>query len=247
VLTVTGALAANPQAPELGALTGFVMAASQGISTTVGSTIANGDIATIDTDRIAFTGFTAGASAGQYTELTNGLSYARDDINPPYLVPAPYASSSDFISEMKVNLMSVSTYLIGANPAADTTTLIDSDLGGLTLNRGVYHLSGNVVISQNHLSLDAQGDANSVFIIYINGNLSTELPGGNILLLNGAKASNVYWRIGGSTTIGTSSQFAGNVLSTQSIQLQTGATVQGRLISVAGNIQLDANSVTKPL
>lgn len=247
VLNVTGALAANPQAPELGAVNRFVMAASQGISTTFGSSIADGDMAVIDSDRATFTGFTAGFSAGQFTELTNGISFARDDTNPPYLVPMPFANSADFISALKVNLNSVSDFLAGVNPAASTTTLTDLDLSGLILNRGVYHLSGPAMISQEHLSLDAQGDANSVFIIYINGNFSTALTGGNLTLLNGAKASNVYWRIGGTTTIGTNSQFAGTVVSTQNIQLQTGATVQGRLISLAGNIQLDANSITKSL
>lgn len=50
-----------------------------------------------------------------------------------------------------------------------------------------------------------------------------------------------------STSLGSNSQFAGTVVSTQNIQLQTGATVEGRLLSVAGNIQLDANSITKSL
>ncbi|MFN6971900.1 MAG: ice-binding family protein, partial [Rheinheimera sp.] len=246
MLTVTGALATNPQAPELGVIAGFVLAASQGISMTAGSTIANGDVAIIDGNRAAFVGFTPGANVGQFNELTNGLSYAKDDLNPPYLVPIPFISTADFLSELKVNLLSVSTYLVGLNPAANTTTLDGPELGGLNLNRGVYHLIGDASVSQGSLNLDAQGDANSVFIISITGNLSTA-PTGNIFLLNGAQASNVFWRIGGTTTIGANNQFAGNVVSTQNIQLQTGATTQGRLISIAGNIQLDANSISKAL
>lgn len=245
-LTVTGALATNPQAPELGVIAGFVLAASQGISTTAGSTIANGDVAIIDGNRAAFVGFTPGANVGHFNELTNGLSYAKDDLNPPYLVPLPFTSTADFLSELKVNLLSVSTYLVGLNPAANTTTLDGPELGGLNLNRGVYHLIGDASVSQGSLNLDAQGDPNSVFIISITGNLSTATTG-NILLLNGAQASNVFWRIGGTTTIGANNQFAGNVVSTQNIQLQTGATIQGRLISIAGNIQLDANSISKAL
>lgn len=246
-LTVTGALAANPLAPNIGVINGFVITASQGVSTTIGSSILNGDMAIMDTDRIAFVGFTTGASAGQFNELTNGISYAPDDSNPPYLVPMPYDSSEEYLNELKDTVIWLSNYLKGTNPGATATLLSDTDLGGLTLNRGVYHLLDDVLISQNHLTLDAQGDSNSVFIIYTNGNFSTALPGGNVVLLNGAKASNVYWRIGGTTTIGTNSQFAGTVVSTQNIQLQTGATVQGRLISLAGNIQLDANSITKSL
>jgi hypothetical protein len=246
LLTVTPALAVNPQAPILGTVANFVMAASQGISTTAGSTIANGDIAILDTNRAAFSGFVNGTSAGQFTVLTNGTSYAPDDENPPYPVPVPYANSAAYINQLKIDLATMATFLTNANPTAVTTALNGPDIGGLTLNRGVYLLSGDVMISQSPLTLDAQGDANSVFIFYINGNFSTALTGGNIVLLNGAKASNVYWRIGGNTTLGANRQLAGNVVSNQSIQLLSNASVQGRLISVAGNIVLDANNVTKP-
>jgi hypothetical protein len=226
----------------------FVMIASLGIATTAGSNISDGDLAVLDANRPAFTGFSDGVNAGEFTQLTNGLSYAPDDVNPPYLVPAPYASTAAYLSQVKTDLMAVAAYLAAdSNPGAVVSHLNTDALNTAILTKGVYHLDGDVAIIDGNLTLDGKGDADSVFIFNVSGNFITAATGGNIVLVNNAKASNVYWRIGGSTTIGTSSQFAGNVVSTQSIQLQTGATVQGRLISVAGNIQLDANSVTKPL
>ncbi|OBP14531.1 hypothetical protein A5320_12250 [Rheinheimera sp. SA_1] len=247
LLTVTGTLAVNPEAPQLNTVAGFVVAARQGIATTPGSTLSSGDMAILDVNRAGITGFTTGANAGEFTELTDGISYAPDDTNPPYLVPAPYATSAAYIAQLKSDVMDVANYLAEeTNPAANVTLLNNNELGGVTLNRGVYHISGNGMISQSDLSIDGQGDANSVFIFYISGSFNVAALS-NIVLLNGAKASNVYWRISGNTTIGTNSQFVGNVFSWLTIQLATGASVNGRLFSVNGNILLDANSVTKPL
>jgi len=247
LLTVTGTLASNPQAPPLSTVAGFVIAASQGISTTEESTISDGDMAIIDVNRAGITGFTVGAIAGQFTELKNGISYAPDDLNPPYLVPIPYATSAAYIAQLKTDLISVDTYLSAdTNPSASVTNLNNNELGGVTLNRGVYHISGNGMLSQDNLRIDGQGDANSVFIIYISGNL-TIAPLQSVLLLNNASANKVFWRVGGDTTIGTDARFVGNLFSWLPIQLATGATVQGRIFSVNGNILLNNNSITKSL
>jgi hypothetical protein len=248
LLTVTGVLAANPSAPVPRTETAFVIAASQGISTTAGSQINNGDIAIFDTDRAAFTGFNVGASAGQFTELTGGISFAPDDTNPPYSVPMPYASSAAYLAQLKSDMISMAAYLAAeTNPTAGLTTLNNKELGGVILNRGVYHLPGDGMISQGNLSLDAQGDVDSVFIIHISGNFSMEALAGNILLINGANANNVYLRVGGDSILGNNRQFVGTLVSTGNILVQTGASVQGHLFSLYGNIALNANSVTKPL
>ncbi len=247
-LTVTGTLAMNPQAPDLGTAAGFVIAASQGIYTNTGSLIADGDMAMLERNRDAFAGFTNGASAGQFVELINGISYAPDDANPPYLVPVPYATSATYINQLKTDLMATATTLAAeTNPTASVTMLNDEELGGLTLNRGVYHLPNVGMVSLGNLSLDAQGDADSVFIIHINGSFTTESSDNNIVLLNGAKASNVYWSIGEYIIISGNSQFVGNVVANSNILLQNGATVQGSLFSVAGNIVLNASNVSKSL
>ncbi|GHG63198.1 hypothetical protein GCM10010919_08670 [Alishewanella longhuensis] len=245
VLTVTAALANNPQAPEMGELDRFVMIASQAITTTVGSTISNGDMAILDLARTAYAGFTQGPVAGQFTQLSNGVSFAPDDTTPPYVVPVPYASMVAFINQVRTDLGIAATFLAAnPNPAAATQAL-PSELGSLVLTRGVYRNAGNVIIQQGNVTLDAQGDPDSVFIFVIGGTLSTGAPGGSIELIGGAQANNVYWRTGGSTVLGSNTQFAGNVFAWPQINLGTGAEVTGRLFSVTEQVTLDANSVTK--
>jgi hypothetical protein len=246
VLTVTGALADNPQAPAMGELQRFVMIASQAITTTAGSAVADGDMAILDLARTAYAGFTAGPVAGQFTQLNNGVSYAPDDVTPPYVIPAPYASMVAFINQVRTDLGIAATFLAAdPNPAAATQAL-PVELGGLVLTRGVYRNAGNVIIQQGNLTLDAQGDPDSVFIFVVSGTFTTGAPGGNVILTGGAKASNVFWRTGGVTAFGSNTSFAGNVLAWQQINLGTGTAVTGRLFSVTEQVTLDANAVTKP-
>lgn len=249
VLTVTAPnqnLPDNPQAPPMGELQRFVIIASQAVTTTAGSAISNGDMAILDLARTAYAGFTPGPVAGQFTQLTNGVSFAADDVTPPYVVPVPYASMVAFINQVRTDLGIAATFLAAdPNPAAATQAL-PAELGGLVLSRGVYRNAGNVVIQQGNLTLDAQGDPDSVFIFVVAGTFTTGAPGGNIVLTGGAKASNVFWRTGGATVFGTNTNFAGNVLAWPQINLGTGTTVTGRLFSVTEQVTLDANTVTKP-
>lgn len=246
LLTVTAALANNPQSPALGETQRFAILASQTITTTTGSAINDGDMAIIDLARSSYAGFTPGAAAGEFDELTNGLSYAADDVTPPYTVPVPYASMQAFIDQVRTDLGIAATFLAAdPNPGAPTQ-VCPAELGGLVLTRGVYRTAGNVIIEQGNLTLDAQGDPNSVFIFAISGTLSTGAPGGNIVLAGGALARNVYWRIGGTTVVGTNTSFFGNVFAWPQINLFTGATVTGRLFSVTEQVTLDANTVTMP-
>ncbi|WP_310275049.1 Ig-like domain-containing protein [Rheinheimera soli] len=246
VLTVTAALANNPQAPAMGELQRFVMIASQAITTTAGSAIADGDMAILDLARTAYAGFTPGPVAGQFTQLTNGVSYAPDDVTPPYVVPVPYASMVAFINQVRTDLGVAATFLAAdPNPAAATQAL-PAELGGRVMTRGVYRNAGNVIIQQGNLTLDAQGDPDSVFIFVIAGTFTTGAPGGNLVLTGGAQARNVFWRTGGATVFGSNTSFAGNVFAWPQINLGTGTAITGRLFSVTEQVTLDANAVTKP-
>ena len=189
--TTGTALAANPTAPVLGEAGRFVLLASQAITTTVGSAVSNGGIGIIDRARTFISGFTPGAGPGTLVELTNGLSYAPDDVTP-FTFPAPYASSVAFITQVRTDLGIAYTFLAAdPNPGAPTQVL-PIELGELTLTRGVYKTAFNVTIQTGDLTLDAQGNPNSVWIFTIDGTLTTGAPGGNIVLSNGAQAKNVY-------------------------------------------------------
>jgi hypothetical protein len=116
------------------------------------------------------------------------------------------------------------------------------DLGGKTLIAGVYCFSSSAQLTGT-LTLDAQGNANAVFIFKIGSTLTTA-SGSSVLLINGGTLCNVFWQVGSSATLGTTTSFAGNILALTSITLTTGATVTGRALARNGAVTLDTNTVT---
>jgi hypothetical protein len=67
-----------------------------------------------------------------------------------------------------------------------------------------------------------------------------------VVLSGGAKASNVFWQVGSSATLGTTSAFKGTIMADQSISLNTGATLDGRALARIGAVTLDGNAVVVP-
>ena len=244
-LNVTAALPSNPLAPELGEVARFAMLASQAITTTSGSAIVDGDLGILDQARSYYAGFTPGVNAGEFDELTNGLSYAGDDSTPPYVVPVPYASMVAFINQSRTDL-GIAYNFLAADPNPNAATQVcPIELGNLTLTRGVYKTAADVTLQTGTLTLDGEGDPDSVFIFTIGGNLTSGAPGGDIVLINGAQAKNIYWRTAGKTVIGTNTNFSGNVFAWSEVNVLTGANVTGRLFAVTDQVTLDANAVTK--
>ena len=135
------------------------------------------------------------------------------------------------------------TLTAGYNDAAGRSggTTESGDLTGKTLTAGVYKSTSSLAITGN-LTLDAQGNPNAVFIFQVGSTLTTG-SGSRIILTNGASACNVFWQIGSSATLGTSSVFKGNILALTSITVTTGADVQGRLLARNGAVTLDSNTL----
>jgi tetrahydromethanopterin S-methyltransferase subunit B len=119
---------------------------------------------------------------------------------------------------------------------------VAGNLGGQTLTPGLYKSTSSLEISSGDLTLDAQGDANAVFIFQMASTLTTT-SGRQVILSGGAKAANIFWQVGSSATLGTTSVFKGNILALTSITLTTGATVEGRLLARNGAVTLDSNTV----
>jgi hypothetical protein len=133
------------------------------------------------------------------------------------------------------------------NDAATRTGAITvaGNIGGQTLTPGVYSSSSSLAISSGDLTLDAQGNANAVFIFQMGSTLTT-ISGHNVILSGGAQAANVFWQVGSSATLGTGSVFKGNILALASITVTTGATVEGRLLARTAAVTLDSNTITIP-
>ncbi|MGD9962052.1 ice-binding family protein [Nocardioides sp.] len=133
------------------------------------------------------------------------------------------------------------------NDAAGRTPVVDKtsqDLGGQTLVSGVYQ-AANAMALTGTVTLDAQGDPNAVFIFQAGSTLITA-SSSTVALIGGAQACNVFWKVGSSATLGTSTTFVGSILALTSATLQTGASVQGRVLARNGQVSLDTNTITRP-
>lgn len=128
--------------------------------------------------------------------------------------------------------------------------------GNATLAPGVYiSATASTIGVTGVLTLDGGGDSNARFVFQAPSALTTAagapgLPGSQIILTNGAKASNVWWQVGSSATIGTYADFKGNVLADTTITMGTSATSCGRLlagaVTASGGFVFDTNVVSVP-
>lgn len=119
---------------------------------------------------------------------------------------------------------------------------------------GVYQSLTSILVTGD-LTLDAQGNPDAVFVFQSSSTTGTADGGPTpatrtrILLVNGAKASNVWWQAATSVTLGLYSEFQGNILASESITMNTGATSCGRLLAgafAAGAFVFDSNVVSVP-
>jgi hypothetical protein len=116
--------------------------------------------------------------------------------------------------------------------------------GGQTLLPGVYNSTSSLGVTGS-LTLDAGGDPNAVFVFQAGSTLITD-PGTTVILTNGAQACNVFWQVGSSATLDTTTTFQGSVLALTSISVNNGATISGRLLARNGAVTLINDTVTVP-
>jgi len=127
--------------------------------------------------------------------------------------------------------------------AAGGAVLI-GDIGGQTLAPGVYKttsaqpslgITGNLTLS-----------GNGVYIFQILSTLTTAATNSEVILSGGATSQDVFWQVGSSATLGTTTIFAGTIMAQASITLGTGATLNGRALAKTGAVTLLSNPVNVP-
>jgi hypothetical protein len=134
------------------------------------------------------------------------------------------------------------------NNAAGQTpfTTLSGDLGGRTLVAGTYRSGGGLT---GTLVLDGGGVTTGVWIFQMPSTLITAASS-RVTLINGAQPCDVFWQVGSSATLGTSTTFVGNILANTSITMTTGATLNGRALAGAiapsGAVTLDTNRIIQP-
>jgi type VI secretion system secreted protein VgrG len=127
--------------------------------------------------------------------------------------------------------------------SAPTQNLTGQDLGGLVLLPGVYEFDSSAQLT-GQLTLDLANDPNAVFIFLVTSALTTA-SNSSVVATDGAACCNVYWVVGSSATLGTGTDFLGNILANQSITLNTGADiVHGSALALNGAVTLDTNTIS---
>ena len=232
VWTFTTSPPLGPIGVDLKTAARFGIISGTGVSNNAGfSVINNMDVGISPGARSSITGFPPAT-------IVNGAIYASDDIAPPG-VPA-------MLAQAKLDLTNAYLFAAGASSPAPAT--VSGDQGGLTLAPGIYKSNSTLLIQAGDLTLDGKGNPNAVWIFQIASGFTTVGgAGGNVILINGAQAKNIYWQVGSSATIGDFTTFNGNVLALTSITMNSGAVANGRMLAINGAVVMtNTNIINKP-
>jgi hypothetical protein len=215
-MAVTSQQALAQTAPTLGTVQSFAVLGASTVTNT-GPSVITGDLGV--SPGTAVTGFPPGVVVG-------GSIHAADAV------------------ALQAQTDAITAYNDLAGQACNTTYGVPTDLGGQTLVPGVYCFSSSAAIT-GALTLNAGGDPNAVFIFKVASTLITASDA-SVVLINGAEQCQVFWQVGSSATLGTSTSFIGTVIALASVTLDTNATMFGRAIGLNGAVTLDSNAVSVP-
>jgi len=224
--------AAGPQMVNLGTAGDFAILSKSGITTT-GTTKIVGDMGVSPIAATAITGFgLIMDSSGQFStsSLVNGKVYAAN-----YAVPTPVKMTTA-VGDMQT------AYTDAAgrkNPYA--TELGSGYIGGMTLKPGLYKWSTGVTIA-NGVTL--QGSSSDVWIFQIAKGLTVD-SGAIVTLKGGAQPQNIFWQVAEQTTLGSTSDVKGIILSKTAVVMNSGAKLNGRALAQTA-VTLISDAVTAP-
>ena len=227
----TGAEFAPGKPVDLGTAGNFVILAKSGISTVPTSAV-TGDIAVSPAAASYITGFSLTADSTNTfatSPQVTGKIYAAD-----YADPTP-SQLTTAVSDMEL------AFTDAAGRAPDVTELGEGNVGGMTLESGVYKWGTGLLIPTD-LTLD--GDATQVWIFQIAQDLTVS-SGVNVTLTGGAVPENVFWQVAGFVELGTTAHLEGIVITQTAIEVRTGASVNGRLLAQTA-VELDSSVVVEP-
>ena len=226
-------LAAGPTKVNLLTTDSFSILAGTGVTNVPTSTIV-GNVGLSPAAGSNYSGIT--------TAQVNGTIYAADGTGPAGSVNNP-----GLLTTAKNDLTTAYVDTMGRTPT-NTFATGDNQLGGKTLTAGVYRF-GNAssanLTAASPLVLDAQGDPGAVFIFQATSDLVTA-SASVVQLVNGAQACNVFWQVGSTATLGSSSTFVGTLMALTSVGVNSSATVEGRVFARNGAVSLNANTITRP-
>jgi hypothetical protein len=217
------------EVPNLGSAASFaVFGGGAGITNQGTQTAITGDMGTTGASTM-ITGFHSAVFSYAETPLNIGA------VSGNVYTNAPQGSSADFAyaTTVAADALTAFNYLAaqpnGTDPGA-------GQLGGLTLLPGVYKsASGAFLITGSDLTLDAQGNADAVWIFQMASSLTvgTPIASRSVILVNGAKASNVYWQVGSAATINGAGggSMVGTIIASAGMTFSTAGNASVALLS----------------
>ena len=129
-------------------------------------------------------------------------------------------------------------YGIAASATPPTAT-VTADLGGQSLPPGIYKSATSLGLTGQ---LTLNGPVGSVFIFQAVSTLITA-SASSVVLTGGVTPCTVFWQVGSSATLGSTTNFNGSIMALTSISLLNSATVHGRVLAQTGGVTLNANTI----
>ncbi len=205
----------GPAEPNMGDLACFALFSASGAVTNTGISRVTGDVGT----NVALT-------TGFDSLLVEGTIH---------LIPDSItARAADSLAAMYTYLNTLPVDIELMEPAQFGRNLI--------LTPHVYLLDAATQFDDS-LFLDAMGDSTAVFVITVNGALTTN-AGSKVILINEAKANKVYWKVDGALSIAGNSFFKGTVVvNNGAINVASGVRVDGRLMTTTGLLNTEADTI----
>jgi hypothetical protein len=259
-----------PAAVDLGLASTFgTFGGSAGMTNTGNQTFIDGDIGTTSVANSSITGFhegagnlltddaytdTLGANSGTVNgtifTCTNSTTGPNSAVN---LAPAT-ANAAECAQATQARLDAQTAFI--ALAAMPSDGVLAGNLAGLTIAPGVWTNATSVLISGGDVTLDAQGDANAVFVFQIGSTLDVgdaAVPR-SVILINGAQAKNVFWQVGTAATINPSGggTMEGTIIANSGVTFSTAGnvaitTLNGRALSLVSSVTMVNTVINVPL
>ena len=173
------------------------------------------------------------AITGQSTITING--------QPALTTGASFVHTGDAVAALAQSQLTTARTNLGLMGAG---TSLGTDLAGLTISPGVYTVSAGTSNLTGAVTLDGGGNANAIWVFQMPSTLITS-PGSVVNVINTGSGAGVYWNVGSSATLDTSTLFAGNILALSSITLNSSAQILcGRALANTGAVTLGANTIS---
>jgi hypothetical protein len=119
-----------------------------------------------------------------------------------------------------------------------------AELGGQTLVPGVY-VSPSGAYDITSVDLTLNGGPNDVWVFQMASSLTVHV-GRQIILTGGAQSRNIFWQVGSSATLNTSSVFKGTIMAYSSITMNASSSLDGRALAQVGAVTFNGAGGSLP-